>query len=106
DGDGEPLPDGAVARFGTMRFRHWYMLQSVVISDDGKLLVTAGTARGVCLWDTATGRLLRRIPSQTLHLDVQVALSRDAKTLAILEGESIKVVETSSGREISKIAQK
>src|SRR5262249_34589978 len=49
---GDPLPEGAVARMGTVRFRH-AGLRSVAFSSDGKRLVTAGVDRNIALWETA-----------------------------------------------------
>ena len=54
---GDPLPEGAVARLGTLRFRHglqqvWTLAQSA----DGKLLATGGDAGRIRVWETASGR--------------------------------------------------
>ncbi|HEY7426476.1 MAG TPA: sigma-70 family RNA polymerase sigma factor [Gemmataceae bacterium] len=63
DHHGDLLPPGALARMGTLRFRHWAPLNSAAYSPDGKLLATAGTADNqVRLWEAATGRLLAAVP--------------------------------------------
>ncbi|HEY7424698.1 MAG TPA: sigma-70 family RNA polymerase sigma factor [Gemmataceae bacterium] len=78
---GDPLPDGALARLGTMRFRH-ARGTSLAFAPDGKSLLTCGADRAIRTWDAASGRLLReqKIPSET-STPVSV-LSPDGRLLA------------------------
>src|SRR5262249_54294488 len=39
---GDPLPDGALARVGTLRFRHGATIVSVAYAPDGKSVATGG----------------------------------------------------------------
>src|SRR5262245_21335771 len=59
DAYGDPLPPGAVARLGTMRFRHSDEIVACGFSPDGTQVVSASHSDGVRLWDRATGRLLK-----------------------------------------------
>src|SRR6266536_436588 len=63
---GDLLPENALARLGSPRLRHSAAIYSVVFSADGKSLFTSGEAskgfEGIACWETATGKLLRRIP--------------------------------------------
>src|SRR6516164_7047423 len=74
---GDPLPDGAVARLGTVRFRQGHV---GAVSPDGKMLATSygGVIR---LVDCQTGKTLR----QTLgHQSGALAMawSKNGKTIA------------------------
>jgi WD40 repeat protein len=57
---GDPLPAGAVARFGTHRLRHEGEVHSVAWSPDGKTIASGGSDGAVIVWDAVTGRELRR----------------------------------------------
>src|SRR5947209_8164676 len=63
DTDGAPLPGGALARAGTLRFRHGGEIGSVALSPDGRTAYTVGPAapdsppvKGVRCWSLTDGR--------------------------------------------------
>jgi WD40 repeat protein len=75
---GDPLPEGATARLGTMRFRHGEAM-ALAFTADGKTLLTCGGAdRIIRFWDSVTGRLLREQP---LPDGYPLALSPDGRLL-------------------------
>jgi WD40 repeat protein len=81
---GDPLPEGAIARLGTLRFRHSGALESLVFSPDGALL--AGASREcVLLWNTRTGQPLRRFPVTVFGNNARQVIDfcPDGKTLAV-----------------------
>jgi WD40 repeat protein len=85
DRSGDPLPEGAVARLGTMRLRHGYGTSLAFASDD-KTLLSCGADRVIRSWDAASGRLLReqRLPPAPVasFTSPTAVLSPDARFLA------------------------
>jgi WD40 repeat protein len=81
DRHGDPLPVGAVARLGTIRF-HGPQLTCVAFSRDGKTLVVGGRDGLLHVWDRRTGKEVRCFGD---HFGCSVsclALSPDGKLLA------------------------
>lgn len=60
DRHGDPLPSGAVARLGTVRFRVPDEIQAVAFAHDGKTLAVSSRA-GLFLLDAGSGKRLRRL---------------------------------------------
>src|SRR5271156_2207355 len=59
---GDPLPTGAIARLGTIRFRSSELRAAQLgVTPDGKQLISVGRFGSVLVWDAASGRLGRRI---------------------------------------------
>jgi WD40 repeat protein len=82
DALGDPLPDGAVARLGSIRLRPGMWVTHLAFSPDGKQLASWSEA-GFSLWDTATGRELRRVDRmETRALDFRWL--KDGRGLAVL----------------------
>jgi RNA polymerase sigma factor (sigma-70 family) len=55
---GDPLPQGAVARLGTLRLYHGLNLRSVILSPDGKLVSATDDSFRNRLWEAGSGREL------------------------------------------------
>jgi RNA polymerase sigma factor (sigma-70 family) len=55
---GDPLPPHAVARLGTVRFRHDWTIFASAISLDGRLLAGA-SGKSMHIWDAQTGQTLQ-----------------------------------------------
>ena len=100
---GDPLPDGAVLRLGTIRLRQ-EQATAVAFDPDGAL-VSVGTDHIVRVWDRATGRLLRSREFEKDLLAPQRGpwLSADAQRLALQYDRRVKVFDTASGRELASV---
>src|SRR5262245_3112499 len=95
DAVGDPLPPGALARLGTLRWRAGSTIIFVAYRTDGKSLVTVGQDFVVQIWDTATGKEIKKFDASggTAAINAlggrvspfahsgAVALSGDGKTL-------------------------
>src|SRR5262249_18451102 len=57
---GAPLPAEALARLGTVRFRHGDTIRSLAFTPDGREIVSHGED-GIRIWDAATGREVRSV---------------------------------------------
>jgi WD40 repeat protein len=77
---GDPLPAGALARFGTVRLRHSDWVKTVAVSPDGKWIASTRCS-GIWLWHAATGKLHREIEADPGLIE-SLVFSPDSKTLA------------------------
>jgi WD40 repeat protein len=117
DRHGDPLPAGALARFGTARWHHAAAVSFVAFLPDGQTVLTAASDGTMRTWQRATGKELRRIdvpgppPAAAAKKLVAmpggarplVALTRDGKTLATLVGDTIRLWDAATGRQLRRI---
>jgi WD40 repeat protein len=103
DLDGEPLPDGAIARFGSVRLRHAGLSDHVCLAD-GKTVLTAGSDRVLRFHDLATGRQVRAVELKGKAGPGRlITLSPDGKTLAAMDKGKIVFWQVDSGKEVQTL---
>src|SRR5262245_11571043 len=84
---GDPLPDGAVARMGTVRFRVGGHVGQVAFSADNKMLAAVSRDGAISLWDAAKGKEIRRIEDATYGSSL--AISPNGKVLVTGYGSGL-----------------
>jgi WD40 repeat protein len=103
DASGDPLPDGAVARLGTLRLRHGHIISGAAFAGDGQSIVASDFYSGVHVWDAGTGKELRRFARDDYYCQ-GVAVSPDGKTLAVAHGNLIvRLYDPATGRELGAL---
>jgi RNA polymerase sigma factor (sigma-70 family) len=102
---GDPLPDGAMVRLGSVRFRHSGLC--LAVSPDSKVIASGSYDGRVCLWDTATGKKLRQWDGLVPWM-CGLAFSADGKQLVnVVEsrpgpGHVVRILEVATGRELRR----
>jgi WD40 repeat protein len=108
DAFGDPLPDDAVVRLGTIRFNHGDGLSALLYAPDGKSIVSVGN--GVTrVWNAETGAEVRQFSITLATWQDRVALSPDGTALILAPderqagGDSLVTYELVTGKELRKV---
>jgi RNA polymerase sigma factor (sigma-70 family) len=110
DFHGDPLPAGAMARLGTVRWRHGGLVAALAFADGGKEVVTAGPDGCVRVWDAATGKQLRRLGEERPAdpdfdtLLRPAAITADGRVAALVARDGLHVWDVVAGKELRRIA--
>jgi RNA polymerase sigma factor (sigma-70 family) len=98
DQQGDPLPEGAIARLGTRLLRHTDMVASAVFTRDGKTAIVS-SGGSLVYWDVATGQAVRRLQPRVAGYGL--AISADGKTLASDGGSGLCLEDVATGKLLS-----
>jgi RNA polymerase sigma factor (sigma-70 family) len=107
DRHGDPLPPGAIARLGTLRFRlDCDRVDGLDFTADGKTLATAEMYCGALhLWDVATGEPKPQPEGHSTHWPGTAAFSPDGQRVATpgsLDG-TLRIWEAGTGRLLTHV---
>lgn len=95
DVTGTPEPQAVEAKQGRIEF--------VMVSPDGRWLVTIGTDYGVKLWDAAARREIRVLRAPGKERVLSAAFSKDGRTLALGVGGAIQLQSVPEGNVIKTL---
>jgi len=106
DQAGDPLPEEAISRLGTIRFRHGGLIFSLAFTPDGKTLVSEGVD-GLRIWETATGKQIRRVGDGSVG-SAALDISPDGKLAAMLlpAKESVGLMEVATGQIVRRFGNR
>lgn len=108
DSFGDPLPVGARARLGTLRFRleRTDYLHHIAITGDSSLIAVSVDRGVVRVWDAQTGviRHTLKVTGEKRDYADRVMFSRDATRLAVVRGQYVEVFDVASGERIAGVS--
>jgi WD40 repeat protein len=100
DRHGDPLPAGAIARLGTVRFRHAGRAVALAYSPDGKTLAAAGGDCSLVFWDAESGQ--ERCRADGFYLRVEYL--EGGAFLAALGADSVVILDPITGEVLNTVA--
>jgi len=102
---GDPLPEGALARLGTTRFRLGNGLYYMALAPDGKTAVSVGGNSWTQFWNVSTGKEFHRVEWKDGGGGRVAAYSTDGRLVATaLDNGVLQLWESATRKNLSKMA--
>ncbi len=108
DRRGDPLPPDALARLGTLRFRHDAPVSAVAFAPDGKFVACLDHTSRVGLWDATTGAKVWHCDLPQVYYDPSqrtqesLAFSSDGRNLLTVDAKGTISLWNVSDRKLSR----
>jgi RNA polymerase sigma factor (sigma-70 family) len=120
DLQGDPLPEGSLARLGTLRYRHPNGIGFSSLSKDGKRIATTSLSKHdpyapeqVMIWELPNGKLIRSFSVQSERTGFIIdpkpipkfsaTISSDNKKAILLFGQDVRIYDIESGKQQKKL---
>ena len=103
DALGDPLPQGALARLGSGRFRHPGGVYGLVFSRDGKVLASTGGGHTVFFWDAATGTRRLRFDADSGESIAAVSAEGKVATEVLVDTGTFRVRDAANGQVLHEL---
>jgi RNA polymerase sigma factor (sigma-70 family) len=104
DRHGDALPEGALARLGTVRFRLGNGISGMALAPDGKTAVSVGGNGLLQFWEIPTGKERRRIEWERGGGGRVVAYSPDSRLVAsVRDPAQLHLWEAGTGQELAQL---
>jgi WD40 repeat protein len=97
---GDPLPNNAIQRLGTLRLRYG-SIGDLAYLPDGRALI--GVGRNLDIWDMPKGEKIETLSVANSSIR-RMQLSRDGSRLLMLDGTDIVVYSLTERRELQRLA--
>jgi WD40 repeat protein len=109
DSAGDRLPEGALARLGTLRFRSPSHVVFLALTPDSRQVISQASD-GIRIWETGTGKELRHIPeavgSSHGFSNTTTDLSPNGKLLAVADTKTknVGLWDIATGKQVRTLA--
>ena len=100
---GDPIPDGALVRLGTVRLRQRQGVMGVAFTPDGTAFASTGWGDSIRLWDRKTGKQIRHFTGTERNITFAVAFSPDGQKMASVGNKGlVRLWDVKSEKELFK----